>query len=106
MVINQYNIYWTDLNPTIGSEVNKTRPCVVLSPNEMNHNINTIIVAPVTSTLKLYPTRILCNVGGKPGAIMLDQIRTVDKQRVKGLLAQLTEADIKRVKSVISQMLC
>ena len=106
MVIKQYAIYWVDLNPTIGSEVNKIRPCVVLSPDEMNENIRTIIIAPVTSTLRQYPTRIPCEVNGKIGAIMLDQIRTIDRQRLKGHIGVLPNAICAEIKETIWKMLC
>jgi mRNA interferase MazF len=79
---SRFEIYYVNLDPTIGSEIKKTRPCVVISPNEMNHNIATIIVAPLTSKLRNYPTRIPCKVEGKQGQIVLDQIRTVNKTRL------------------------
>lgn len=78
----RYEIYLVNLDPTIGREIKKTRPCVIISPNEMNKNISTIIIAPLTSTQRNYPTRINCEVEGKEGQIVLDQIRTVDKQRL------------------------
>jgi len=78
----RYEVYLVNLDPTIGSEIKKTRPCVIISPNEMNRNISTIIIAPLTSTQRNYPTRINCQVQGKDGQIVLDQIRTVDKQRL------------------------
>ena len=81
MVINQYEIYWIDLDPTKGSEIKKTRPCVVISPNEMNNSINTVIIAPMTSTSKDYPTRINTTLDERDGWIVLDQIRCVDKSR-------------------------
>lgn len=106
MEINQYSIHWISLDPTTGSEVNKTRPCVVLSPNEMNQYLKTIIIAPITSTLKSYPTRVICDVKGKKGAIMLDQIRTVDRSRILGLIDQLSRKEITEVKHIINLMLC
>ncbi len=78
----RYEVYLVNLDPTIGSEIKKTRPCVIISPNEMNRNISTIIIAPLTSTQRNYPTRINCQVQGKDGQIVLDQIRIVDKQRL------------------------
>jgi mRNA interferase MazF len=106
MEVNQYSVHWIDLDPTRGSEVNKTRPCVILSPNEMNHYIRTVIVAPLTHTLKSYPTRVICEVNGDKGAIMLDQIRTVDKSRILGLMGKLNLKELDEVKLVINQMLC
>ena len=82
MVINQYEIYWIYLDPTKGSETKKTRPCVVISPNEMNNSINTVIVAPMTSTSKNYPTRIKTTLDERDGWIVLDQFRCLDKSRL------------------------
>jgi len=104
--INQYAIHWVSLDPTQGSEVNKTRPCVILSPDEMNPYIRTVIIAPLTHTLKLYPSRVMCKVKGDKGAIMLDQIRTVDKSRIGDLMGELDSDEILEVKSVINKMLC
>ena len=106
MVINQYSVYWINLDPTTGSEVNKIRPCVIISPNEMNQYLRTVIIAPLTHTLKTYPTRVICNIKGDNGAIMLDQIRTVDKTRIGNLIAPLQAKEIAEIKSVISEMLC
>lgn len=106
MEIKQYAIYWIDLDPTRGSEVNKTRPCVIISPDEMNRYIKTVIVVPLTHTLKAYPSRVLCEVKGEKGAIMLDQIRTVDKLRIGALIDKLSLKEINNIKSVINQMLC
>ena len=106
MEINQYSVYWINLDPTIGSEINKTRPCVILSPNEMNYYIRTVIIAPLTHTLKAYPSRVNCEINGETGAIMLDQIRTVDKSRILQLMSKLTLKESADVKLVISQMLC
>ena len=77
----RFEVYFVNLDPSIGSEIKKTRPCVIISPNEMNHNISTIIIAPLTSKLKNYPTRVPCKIDHKQGQIVLDQIRTVDKSR-------------------------
>ena len=82
MNYHRYEVYLVNLSPTIGSEIKKTRPCVIISPNEMNEYISTVIVAPVTSTLRNYPTRINCKIQGRKGQIVLDQIRTVDKKRL------------------------
>ena len=106
MEIKQYSVYWMNLDPTKGSEVSKTRPCVILSPDEMNLYIKTVIVAPLTHTLKAYPSRILCEVKGEKGAVMLDQIRTVDKLRIGVFIGQLSPKEINEVKFVINNMLC
>lgn len=81
MNYSRYEVYLINLDPTVGSEIKKTRPSVIKSLNEMNNNISTIIIAPLTSTQKEYPTRVNCQVQGKKGQIVLDQIRTVDKKR-------------------------
>ena len=82
MEFQRFDVYLVNLDPTVGSEIKKTRPCVIVSPNEMNNHISTIIVAPLTSKLRNYPTRVPCRVEGKQGQIVLDQIRTVDKSRL------------------------
>lgn len=82
MDCKRFEVYLINLDPIIGSEIKKTRPCVIISPDEMNRNIATIIIAPLTSKLRNYPTRIPCRVKGKQGQIVLDQIRTVDKIRL------------------------
>ena len=105
MVINQYEIYWTDLDPTKGSELKKTRPCVVISPNEMNHNINTVIIAPLTSTSKNYPTRVHIKFDEISGWIVLDQIRCVDKTRLIKSAGKLDKESISNLKNVIKEML-
>lgn len=106
MEITQYSIYWVDLDPTKGSEVNKTRPCVVISPDEMNQFIKTVIIAPLTDTHKNYPSRVICNVKGDKGSIMLDQIRSIDKLRIKAFLDKLTSKEVAEVKFVINEILC
>ncbi len=105
MVIKQYSIYWCNLNPSIGSEINKARPCLVISPNEMNRNINTIIIAPITKTINAYPTRISIQLEGKNGAIVLDQLITLDKSRFKGYINKLNNKQILAVKAKIKEML-
>ena len=80
--VNRFDILLVSLDPSQGSEIKKTRPCVVISPNEMNKYIKTIIVAPMTSKIKSYPTRIPVTFDGKEGNIVLDQIRTIDKSRI------------------------
>jgi len=81
VVVNRFDVYLINLDPTVGSEIQKTRPCLVISPDEMNRNINTVIVAPMTSANKEYPTRVLCEFRKKRGQVVLDQIRTLDKSR-------------------------
>ena len=82
MEINRFEVFLINLDPTVGHEIQKTRPCLIISPNEMNHHISTVIVAPMTTKGRNYPTRISCSFQGKKGQIVLDQIRTVDKRRL------------------------
>lgn len=82
MEINRFDVFLVNLDPTIGHEIKKTRPCLIISPNEMNHHISTVIVAPMTTKGRRYPTRIACSFQGKQGQIVLDQIRTVDSRRL------------------------
>jgi len=103
MEINQYQIILVNLDPTLGSEIKKTRPCVVISPNEMNKFLHTVVIAPMTTSSKNYPTRIEVNHDNKTGWIVLDQIRTIDKQRIIKDLGKLTKAEIKEVKSILKE---
>ena len=82
MVANRFDVYLTNLDPTAGSEIQKIRPCLVISPDEMNKHIRTVIVAPMTTAGKDYPTRVSCTFKKKKGQIVLDQIRTIDKTRL------------------------
>lgn len=99
MVINRFDVYLINLDPTIGSEIQKTRPCLIISPDEMNRHIRTVIVAPMTTAGKDYPTRIECNFKKKKGQIVLDQIRTIDKTR---LIKKLGKIDPETQIEVIS----
>ena len=103
MEITQYQIILVNLDPTIGSEMKKTRPCVVISPDEMNKYLQTIIIAPITSSSKSYPTRVVLKNSKAKGWIVLDQIRTIDRQRVIKPLGILTEKEIFNVKSIIRE---
>ena len=103
MEIIQYNIVLVNLDPTVGSEIKKTRPCVIISPDEMNKYLNTIVIAPMTSQSKSYPTRVKVTHDNKKGWIVIDQIRTIDKQRIIKTLDKLTEKEIKEVKKIIRE---
>ena len=103
MELIQYAIVLVNLDPTIGSEIQKTRPCVVVSPNEMNKYLNTIVISPMTSSLKKYPTRIPVNHNEKKGMIAIDQIRTVDKNRIIKVLGKLNKNEIKMTKEVLKE---
>jgi len=98
---NQYSIVLVNLDPTVGSKIKKTRPCVIISPNEMNFNINTVIIAPMTSKQRNYPTRVRIN----DTYIVLDQIRTIDKRRIINKLGELDIETIIQVKQIIKEML-
>ena len=101
--INQYEIVLVNLDPTIGSEMKKTRPCVILSPNEMNKYLQTIVVAPMTSSSKPYPTRVEVRHKTTKGWIAIDQIRTIDRIRIVKRFETLTDKEIDQVKSVIKE---
>jgi mRNA interferase MazF len=103
MEINQYQIILVNLDPTLGSEIKKTRPCIVISPNEMNKFLNTVVIAPMTTSSKNYPTRIEVRHDNKIGWIVLDQIRTIDKQRIIKDLGRLTKSEINKLKSVLKE---
>ncbi|NCT10922.1 MAG: type II toxin-antitoxin system PemK/MazF family toxin [Flavobacteriia bacterium] len=103
MDLKQYAIVLVNLDPTIGSEIKKTRPCVIISPNEMNTYLNTIVLAPMTTNLKKYPTRVAVNHHGKKGMIAIDQIQTVDKSRIIRVFEKLTETEIAKCKEVIKE---
>jgi len=105
MVINQYEIWWINLDPTVGSEIQKVRPCVVVSPDEMNHHIRTILIAPMTSTSKPYPSRVSTTFEGRVGWVVLDQIRCVDKSRLVKKASFLDSDTVTSVKSIIRAML-
>ncbi|CAB5093268.1 Death on curing protein, Doc toxin [Olavius algarvensis associated proteobacterium Delta 3] len=104
MVANRFDVYLINLDPTVGSEIQKTRPCLIISPDEMNQHIRTVIVAPLTSTTKDYPTRINCKFERKKGQIVLDQIRTIDKARLIKKLGAIDAKTQLKVISVLQQL--
>ena len=105
-MIDQYAVYWVDLNPTRGVKINKVRPCVVISPPEMNDHLKTIIIAPVTSQGREgYPTRTKMQVGSVTGWVVLDQIRAIDKNRLCDRVGQLSDEEISLVKEIIREMM-
>ena len=103
--MKQYEVYLIDLNPTIGHEIKKTRPGVIISPDEMNDNIGTVIIAPMTTRSHNYPSRVEVNFMKKNGWIILDQIRCIDKSRMIKKLGKIKEAEIGLVKKVLNEML-
>ena len=104
-MVTQYDVYLINLDPTIGSEIKKTRPCVVISPDEMNRHLSTVIIAPLTTKSHSYPSRIEVNFQKKTGWIVLDQIRTVDKRRLVKKMGAIDETAIHKTKTVIREML-
>ncbi len=104
MVVNRFDVYLVNLDPTIGSEIKKTRPCLVISPNEMNQYIRTVIVAPMTTKGRPYPSRIECDFQGKSGQIILDQIRTVDRKRLVKHLGQIAKSEQSQVLEILAEM--
>lgn len=102
--INRFDILLISLDPTLGAEIKKTRPCVVVSPNEMNKYISTVIVAPMTSTIKSYPTRIKVSFQDKTGNIILDQLRTIDKSRIVKKIGILEEDTALQVSSTLCKI--
>ncbi len=103
MDLNQYQIVLVNLDPTLAREIKKTRPCVIVSPDEMNKHLRTIIVAPMIIKSRKYPTRIEVKHDGKIGWIVIDQIRTIDKQRINKVLGRLSKPEVKEVKSVMKE---
>ena len=104
MVARRFDVFLVSLDPTIGSEIRKTRPCLVVSPDEMNGHIATVIVAPMTTRGRSYPTRVPCHFQDKDGQIVLDQLRTVDKVRLARQLGRVTGPTQKAVLAVLAEM--
>ena len=105
MVVNQYEVFLIDLDPTRGHEMRKTRPCLVVSPNEINRAIGTVIIAPMTTKSRDYPTRVRLRFQGKQGWVVLDQVRTIDKTRLVKKLGKITDGEIEQVKEILREML-
>ena len=105
MEVAQYDVILVTLDPTIGSEMKKTRPCVIISPQEMNRVLNTLIIAPITNTRGTIPTRIHMQSGKVNGWIVLDQVRTIDRKRVIKKIHVLSDKEISKIKQVLKEML-
>jgi mRNA interferase MazF len=103
-VVTRFDVFLVSLDPTVGSEMRKTRPCVVISPDEMNEHIRTVIVAPMTTKGQPYPSRVPCTFHGKKGLIVLDQIRTIDRERLVRRLGRLTAGQGKSVLAVLQEV--
>ena len=104
MAVNRFEVYLVSLDPTVGSEIRKTRPCLVVSPDEMNHHIRTVIVAPMTTKGRPYPTRVRCRFGGKTGQVVLDQMRAVDQARLLRRLGRIDRRAGSAVLAVLQEM--
>ena len=104
MALNRFEVYLVNLDPTVGTEIRKTRPCLIVSPDEMNRHIRTVIVAPLTTKGQDYPTRVACRFKGKGGQVVLDQIRTVDRVRLVKKLGRLDSRTSARVLAVLQEM--
>jgi len=104
VAIARSEIYLVNLDPMFGSEIKKTRPCLVISPDEMNRHLRTVIVAPLTSQGRLYPTRVPCTFDGRDGLVVLDQIRTVDTLRLVKRLGQMDPLTMTAVLSYLERM--
>jgi mRNA interferase MazF len=103
MELSQYQIVLVNLDPTIGSEIKKTRPCVIISPDEMNRHLQTIVIATMTSVSKQYPTRAKVKHNNQESWILLDQIRTIDRQRIVKTFKKLSDKEILKVKTIIKE---
>lgn len=103
MELAQYQIILVNLDPTVGSEIKKTRPCVIISPNEMNRYLQTIVIAPITSSDKEYPTRVPLKTSLTKGWIVIDQIRNIDKNRIIKKIDKLSSKEINQVKAIIHE---
>ena len=104
VVVKRFDVYLVNLDPTVGAEIQKTRPCLVISPDEMNAYIQTTIIAPMTTKARNYPTRVSCRFEGKDAHIVLDQLRTVDKTRFIKRLGRISPATQKRVLGVLAEL--
>lgn len=104
MVASRFEVHLVNLDPTVGSEIKKTRPCLIISPDEMNHQIRTVIVAPMTTRGRRYPTRVTCRFGGKSGQVVLDQIRTVDSVRLVKKLGRLDKKTGNEVLRILGEL--
>lgn len=104
MVVKRFDVYLVNLDPTVGSEIRKARPCLIISPDEMNRYIATVIVAPMTTKGRDYPTRVTCTFKGKDGQVVLDQIRTVDKTRLIQRLGKIPKPTQEEVLTILSEL--
>jgi len=104
VVAQRFDVHWVALDPTVGSEIKKTRPCVIVSPDDVNERVATVIVAPMTTRGRLYPTRVPCRFDGKDGRIVLDQLRTVDKRRLLNRMGMIDTETQRQILSVLAAL--
>lgn len=104
MGVKRFDVYLANLDPTIGSEIRKTRPCLVISPDEMNDHLATVIVAPMTTKKKAYVSRVLCRFQKQEGQVALDQLRTLDKKRLTQYLGTIEVETQKEVLKILQKM--
>lgn len=104
MVVKRFDVFLVNLDPTVGTEIQKTRPCLVISPNELNDYIQTVILAPMTTKTRMYPTRVACRFEDKDAYIVLDQIRTVDKRRLIKQLGRIETRTQRQVLDVLAEL--
>ncbi len=103
MEVKRTEVWLVELNPTVGSEIKKSRPCIIISPDEANKYLNTVTIAPLTSTTKSYPTRVNCSFAGKKGQAAIDQIRAVDKERLKKKLGKMDKRTVEQIFKTIQE---
>lgn len=104
MEVGRFDVFLVNLDPTVGSEIRKSRPCVIVSPDEMNRHLRTVIVAPMTTAGRLYPTRIRTRFGGKDGLVVVDQLRTVDRARLAKRLGALDADEATALLAVLGEL--
>lgn len=105
-MVKRFEVYWIDLDPTMGAEMQKVRPCVVVSPQELNDHLGTVIIVPITSAIHGYPFRVKCRIMNRDGEMATDQIRTIDKRRLRNKIAELSETEKTDLQDVLRQMFC
>ena len=108
MIVKQYQIYTVNLDPTVGAEIKKTRPCVIITPDDMNNNLSTVMIVPITSITRnqsAYPTRMYIKNSYCNGYLVVDQIRTIDKSRLHKNCGNLNENEIQKLKAILEEML-
>ena len=103
-LISQFEVFIIELDPTIGTEIKKTRPCVVISPDPINRNLTTVIIAPLTHTIKDFPSRVTCKFNSEEGQVVLDQLRSVDKKRLKKKIGKIDSTTSDLIKIVLQTM--